>query len=482
MLTWLICLAGITAYTQQSNTFYMMHKVPQTNLLNPAVQIDCRWYVGVPLLTSAHLSYSNTAFTYNDLAGSDTWNLEGVTDQMHRRDLYNGEVAIPLISLGYKRRTTYYTFHIMERGHVYSVVPGNLARMVVYGNAPLAGDLIRVRPFRPGGIYHREYAAGISKTLFQGLTVGIRGKLIFGKAGFYPGTSDMRFTTEETTFDLLLEGDYHMNSSFPLTLIQDEEGNVTGVDLEEIDPAAFLLNRGNPGFGIDLGVVYRPDERTVLSASLLDLGVVRWRRDLNKVRVDGQFEYRGVDSDGALVSFDFLEQMIDSLLNSMQTEVSRSPFFSPFPAQLFLGGTTRLSERLTVGLVNRNLIFRSKLHSSFTAIVQTELADRLFATASWSYLNNSLANVGAGLAYTGRGFQFHLVSDNLIGFFFPFDTRTLNLRVGMNLLLGCPGGKKKPLPGASYGPMPVPPNCGNGLFSGDRQRKLERAARRTSRK
>ena len=49
---------------------------------------------GNPLLSSLYLNYSNTAFTYNDLASTDTWNLEEVSKQMHRKDLYTGEAQI----------------------------------------------------------------------------------------------------------------------------------------------------------------------------------------------------------------------------------------------------------------------------------------------------------------------------------------------------------------------------------------------------
>lgn len=477
-----LILFSLSVHAQQSNTFYLMHRVPQSNLLNPAVQIDCRWFVGIPLLTSVHVNFSNTAFTYNNLAGTDTWNLEGVTNQMHRRDLYSAEGALSLISLGYRRKDTYYTFNISERGQAYSVVPGKLASMAVFGNAPYAGDLTRFHALRPAGYYQREYALGISRALFPELKVGIRGKLIFGKAGFYPGSSDMRFSTDENTFDLLLRGNFAMNSSLPVTITLDQEGDISDVELQEITLAEFLLNSGNPGFGVDLGITYRLNDQIELSASLLDLSVVRWRTDLNNVRVDGAFDYRGVDAGTDLVSFEFLEELVDSLMNSFQTEINNSPYFSMVPAQLYLGATYMLNEKVTLGAVNRNVIFRSKLHSSFTVLMQTELAHRFMATASWSYLNNSVANVGAGIAYTGRGLQFHLVTDNLIGFFFPFDTRTVNVRAGVNILLGCPGGKLDRRLPASYGTLPSPPGCSRNIFIGNREKKMARAVRRMNRK
>lgn len=478
----ILLIVSATLQAQQSNTFYLMHRVPQSNQLNPAVQIACRWYIGIPLLASSHLNYSNTAFTYNHVAGSDTWNLEGAADRMHRRDLYSGEASLSLLSIGHKRKDTYYTFQISEKSHIYSVIPGKLASLAIYGNAPYAGDPARFRAFRPGGYYQREYAMGISKAVLPELTVGIRGKLIFGKAGFSPGPSDLNFTTDENTFDLNLAGDYAMNLAFPATISQDQEGNITGIELHDMQLAEFLLNRGNPGFGVDLGIIYRYNEKIMLAASLLDLGAVRWRTDLSNIRMDGNFDYRGVDAGTDLVSFDFLEQMVDSLFNSFEAEVTQVPFFALTPAQLYLGGTYRLSDKFTLGAVNRNVIYRSKLHSSFTVTLQTELANRFLATASWSYLNNSLANLGAGIAYTGRGLQFHVVSDNLIGFFFPFNTRSLNVRAGMNILLGCPGGKRDRLPAESYGSLPSPPNCSRNIFSRSREKKLERAARRNSRK
>jgi hypothetical protein len=473
-----VALFWSEARGQQGNTFYMMHKVPQSNLLNPAVQAKCKWYVGIPGLASSQLSYDNSAFTYNDLAGSDTWNLEGAVAQMHRRDLYSAEASLQLISLGYRHRSSYFTFHISERSHAYSVVPGDLVRIAVNGNGPVIGETTMFRSFRPTGYYLREYALGYSRVIDRRLTAGIRGKVLFGKAGFYPGPADLSFHTDENRFYLLLEGDYTLRSSLPVTVTQDQDGNITDVTLEELQYAELLLNRGNPGLGIDLGILYRPNERTTLAASLLDVGLVRWRTDLNSVRTSGTFDYRGVDPGTDVVSFDYLELMIDSLLNSFNEEVTHPRYFSYTPAQLYLGGSYRFREHMLLGLVNRNVLFRSKLHSSVTFMYQAELAERFLATVSWSYLNNSLQNLGAGIAYYGRGFQFHAVSDNLLGFFFPFDTRTVNMRVGINLMLGCPRNKQEANEAESFGRMANPDNCGFGESAKKREKALKRAGRR----
>jgi len=453
-----LLLLAVPSHTagQQSNTLYLMHPVPQSNMMNPAVQISCRYYVGIPVLGSAYLNYSNTAFTYRDLAGSENWNIEGIESQMHRRDLYTAEAMVSPIALGYRHRSHYFTFNISERALAYQIIPGDLAEMAVYGNGPFIGENVPLSGLRTGGIHLREYALGYSRKLDPYLTVGIRARLLFGKAGVSTGRSSVEARTAEDNFGLVLDADYTMNSSFPYTITFDADGNPDGIefDPDDLDPVQYLLNRGNPGFGLDLGLIYKYDERTTLSASLLDVGVVRWRTDLNNLRGTGEYVYDGADLTAPLGTIDFVQEAVDSVLNSLEVTATQDPYSYVLPTQLFLGGSYRYNEKISFGLVNRNVIFRSKVHSSFTLSATAGLADRLLATLSWSYLNNSLKNVGLGIAYHGRGFQVHAVTDNLPGFFYPFNTRSINLRFGMNLMLGCPGSKRERLQQDSYGNLP----------------------------
>ena len=155
----------------------------------------------------------------------------------------------------------------------------------------------------------------------------------------------------------------------------------------------------------------------------------------------------------------FLEDMIDTLQSAFDVTVSQQAYSSLLPAQLFLGGSYQLKEHLSLGVVNRNLFLRSKVYSSFTLSATADLNKRLQATLSWSYLNRSIRNIGAVLALQGKGFQFHLASDNLLGFFQPFDTRTIQFRAGFNVLFGCPGTKKEELEASSYAGKPAGGNC-----------------------
>ena len=145
---WILILAAMVSHGQQSNTFYLMHEVPQSHLLNPAVQARCKWYVGIPGLASSHLSYNNTAFSYNDLAGSDSWNLEGLLDNMHRVDLYALEAILHPISIGFKHQSYYFTFNISEKIRAYQTVPKDLMEIGLHGNGPFVGETARFDALR----------------------------------------------------------------------------------------------------------------------------------------------------------------------------------------------------------------------------------------------------------------------------------------------------------------------------------------------
>lgn len=450
---------GPDLQAQQANTLYLMHAVPQTNLLNPAVQIACKYYVGIPVLSSIHLNYSNTAFTYNDLASTSTLNIEGVSKQMHRRDLYTGEARINLLGFGYRHKSFYFTFNVSERIRAYQTIPGKLAQMGVNGNWPYLDKTARFDGFRPGGFHIRDYSVGISKVIGPYLTAGIRAKLLFGKANVSAGPSHLRVLTEEDNFALHMEGDYTLNASFPMTIEEDAEGNITGIVVHEIDPVDYMMNRGNVGVGLDLGLIYKYSENITLSASVLDLGLLRWKTDLNNVHGEGTFDYAGADLSQSLASGSLANEILDSLISSMDVSTSLNPYTYVLPPQVFLAASYRYSEKISFGFVNRNVIYSSKLHSSFTLSGQAELAGSFTGSLSWSYLNNSLLNIGTGIAWHGKGIQFHAVTDNIMGFFYPFDTRTLNLRLGMNLMLGCPRNKKERLQEASYSFLPKGGDC-----------------------
>ncbi|MBU8893008.1 MAG: hypothetical protein KOO66_09535 [Bacteroidales bacterium] len=440
-------LSFFSSYSQQNNTFYLMHDVPQSNLLNPAIQIKCKWYVAIPVLGSTQLNYSNSAFSFNELfttsGGSSSLDIGSFYENIKKTNLVSTELHLDLISIGYRRNDYYINFNIAEKVNIGLTYPGSIMELVWKGNTPFLGETVEFNNLRTHSVYYREYSLGVSKVWDAYNILGVRAKLLFGKAGIYSGKSEMSLYTDPNTFNLEVEGDININSSFPMTIDQNADGNITGISMGDIDYVSFLMNGKNKGFALDLGWIHKYNEDITLSASILDLGFIRWQTDVNNIKLTGSFDYSGVGFGTGFNNAGYILDIRDSLFNSYEQTVTQDKYYSWLPTQIYLGGMYQYRPKLGIGVVNRNMIYRNKLHSSLTLSANTTVWNKLSASLSWSYLNNTYKNIGLGLAWHNRGLQFHMVSDNVLGIIKPLDARNLNLRFGFGVLFGCPKNKEE---------------------------------------
>ncbi len=437
------------SFSQQNNTFYLMHEVPQSNLFTPAIQIKCKWYVAIPALGSTHINISNSTFSFNELFstnnGSASLDMSSLYENVRNTNLVNSELHLDLISIGYRRNEYYFNFNIAEKVNVAATYPGSIIELAWEGNTQFLDETVKFDNLRTHTVHYREYSLGVSKVWDAYNILGLRAKLLFGKANIYSGKSEISLYTDPNTFDLHIEGDIIENISFPVTITQDSEGKINGYEINDIDPVSFLMNGKNKGFALDLGLIHRYSENITFSASLLDLGFIRWKSDVSNIHISGSADYVGVGQGSNLGNSDLITEIVDSILDDFDQTVTNDKYYSWLPTQIYLGGMYQYKPKLGIGIVNRNVIYRNKLHSSLTLSANTTVWNKLSASLSWSYLNNTYKNVGLGLAWHSRGLQFHMVSDNVLGIIKPLDARTLNLRFGFGLLLGCPKNKEEEL-------------------------------------
>lgn len=445
----LILLVGFSPKlrSQQNNTFYLMHEVPQSNLLNPAVQINCKWYVAFPVLGSTQINYSNSTFSFNEIFattdGSASLDIGGFYDNIKKTNLISSELHLDLISVGYRFNDYYINFNVAEKINLALTYPGSLMELAWNGNTQFLGETAEFNNLRTHSVYYREYSLGVSKVWDAYNIVGIRAKLLFGKANIYSGKSEMSLYTDPNTFNLNIEADINVNISGPITITQNSDGKINGSETGDIDIVSFLMNGKNKGFALDLGWIHKYSERITLSASVLDLGFIRWKSDVSNVQIVGSFDYAGTGLGSDFNSTDYMTELTDSVTDAFDHNVSQDAYYSWLPTQIYLGGMYQYRPKLGIGAVSRNVIYRNKLHSSLTLSANTTLWNKFSGSLSWSYLNNTYKNVGLGLAWHSRGLQFHMVSDNVLGIIKPLDARNLNLRFGFGFLFGCPKTKKE---------------------------------------
>jgi hypothetical protein len=429
---------------QQNLTLFLMHEVPQANFVNPAVTYKCNWLIGVPALASVHSNYNNSAFTLSDAlrydAATDSSyvNFDQVIGQLDNTEIVASTVHYTPLYAGFWLKNNWITFSITEKVTTYNTMPKEVAELLWYGNTPFVGREASINGLRLDGYHYRDYAVGVARRVSERWTLGMHARLLFGKGSVYTPKTQGGLTTNATNFNLLIDLDTRVHASFPIDVLVDDEGYVNGIELrEDIDWTQYLMNRKNLGVGFDFGFIYELDERTTLSGSLLNLGLIGWKTDVNTFVSDGVFEFTGTDSSTDFNSSDYIRVLGDSLRHQFIPVPESHNFSTRLTPELFLGATRAWTSHLNTGAVFYSRILRNKIMPALTLSANTYNYKRLNASLSYTAINGDYFNIGAGLGLKLGVFHLHAVSDNLFGFLKLENQRNINLRFGLSIVPGC---------------------------------------------
>lgn len=435
----LLCLGW--AKGQQSRTLFLQHELPQSSLQNPAVPLRCGWTIGLPVLAMGNFNYGNNFVSFNQLVrknddGSYTSNIYGLDDKLRRRDFASTDLVVQLLELGYRRGDWSFLLSVTEKNSLLLGVPGDAIDLVLYGNTQFEGQTVRLDAL---SVYLNQYTdigLSVARQTESGVHWGVRGKLLFGKVNVSTSRFDMGLYTRSGTFDLSVTGDVLMRTSLPLyaDVVKGQDPSV--VRDESASAKSLLLETGNPGLGMDAGIIVPLSDRAKLSLSLVDLGFISWRTNANSYVAKGNYLYTGPFND-TIDSQDYAAELRDALFDSLQVERRSGSYTTLLPAHLRAGIGYEMAPGLTLGAASQLQFYRSKWLWSLTGSADYQWTKQLRPMVSWSYQYQSLANVGVGLVLDLRPFQFYAITDNLLGFANVGNARCLNMIAGMNIIPGC---------------------------------------------
>jgi len=466
-----------TLKAQENQTLYYMG-IPQSRLMNPALQSSCGFYFGLPGLSSVYFNYSNNSFSPDDFvfkgtgeyAGSlitilhPSYDIDDFLDKLPGRLYFSPEVHVQLFALGFRSGDTYFTFDITEKANLFLSLPKDFMTLLFHGNSAFVGGTADFSDLTFDMTEYRQYGMSLSKKINNRLTFGAKGKLLFGKANLSLKNADLGITIDEgNAFTHTLHSDISLNVSAPITVTTDSDGFIEDLDIsEDIDTDDgifdFVLNQGNMGFAVDLGAVYNIGDYFTLSASVVDLGYINWKQDVYNFISKGTYDFEGIDlspefdiNDDRDLD-DVADAMLDSIADIFKPLSQEEAYITMLPTKVYLGGTFNVSEKLNLGLLSRSQIYKGKIQQALTISANTNLGNALMTSVSYTMSNNSYNNLGVGLSFRGGPFQFYFVSDHIPVTFnkyqfedngdvtsipFPTDLKRINIRFGLNFVFGC---------------------------------------------
>jgi hypothetical protein len=199
----------------------------------------------------------------------------------------------------------------------------------------------------------------------------------------------------------------------------------------------------NLGFGIDFGFNFRPIESLSISASVNDLGFIMWRDNPYQLKNDGTFGWEGIEVT-LEEDWDPGDVLLDSLKSQMNFASEQKSYTTALSGKIYLGLAYELNKKVKFGFVTRSKIYNYRLFNQYTFSANVMPINMFSATLSYSIIGKDYTNFGFGLSLRLGPFNMYLITDQLpSAYFLPETINSVNLRLGFNLVFGCPKMSKK---------------------------------------
>jgi hypothetical protein len=475
--------------------------LPQKHLLNPALRPSNSGYIGLPGLSGINVNLNNNFISFKDIfmksATGDSiisilhpdYDINRFIPKIKDINSFETQDLVQLFGLGFNAGENLYIFlDINERAEASVALPGDILKLGLLGNEQFVGGKIDLSSLRGDLRSYHEVGLGFSRNFMDNLRIGIKGKLLLGVATASIKNNSLGITVNED-YTHVFNADLAVNISAPLLFKEDAEGNIESVEFDttRFDSRSkitkYILSTENAGLGIDIGAEYTIFDRLAVSASVIDLGYIKWNRDAKNLKADSRFEFSGIDMLDVYkrdITLDSLsKELLDSLKNSFNYDNTETPFKTVLPPGLSVGARYDLTKNLSVGVLSYTKFIGKQIREAVTISANVNLSNTLSFSLGYTAANHRYDNLGAGLALRAGCFQFYLISDNIpVGFtkieftteksngngppnskshqiWIPENLQTLHIRFGMNLSFGNKVKKKADKPMLSPEEQPI---------------------------
>jgi hypothetical protein len=462
-ILFLFLISGIClqANAQVTNTLYFMEGVPQSNRINPARQPACGFYFGIPTLSPLNTVFTSSSLSWDDIIyphpTEDSLitflhpqgDKEAFIKNLKPVNFVISEVGTGLFSMGFRTSVGFFSVDVASRvdGSIY--FPGDLMKLVLEGADE--GRDYNMNGFGADISGFEEIALGWSGALGNNLHIGARAKLLFGIGNLTTTSSDFSLNTSEALWQI--RSNMELKASLPFAEIRyDEDGMIEEIiieeDIRDLDPGAIArmaFNKGNFGLGFDLGVDYRPSDRWLLSASVLDLGYIRWKDEIHELSYNRDYDYDGTEVDPFEFSddntfSDFIDSTFSAIADTLLDALEIGPgekYSRRLNTKIYLGASWYATPGISFGILSRTDFLKETIVEQVTASANFRAGQMLNFSLSYSYMNSYFKNFGSGVSLKFGPLNVYAISDNVLNMLlWPQESRSANLWFGMNLIFG----------------------------------------------
>jgi len=446
---------------QDSQTLYFINRVPQSNQMNPAIQPKCNFFFGLPAVSSFQLGFGNNRYTLSDvimqhpdqdslitfLHPDAEFNKTDFLTKLGNNNSFFQYFQTDLLSFGFRMNSWYFSFNLSEKQSMALNYPQDLMDFALNGNKNFMYQTTDFSDLRVNASFYREYGIGVAKEINSNLFIGVRGKILFGHANI-ESSNNNTLGLYSSRDSIYINADAVVNTSSPLIATTNTDGDFDGFEvpayIENAESDSLIdlaMLHQNMGLGIDLGIYYKPVDDVALSLSIIDLGYIKWDKDVTNLELKGNYSFKGVD-----VSDEFgtdeseedpFEQALDSLENSFTVSNQSNSYTTGLGTKIYVGASYFVSPKFDVSFLSRSYLYNNYFNQAFTLSANVRPINGISASLSYSIMNGTYNNIGLGLVLGGAPLQIYVVTDNVSAALWGHKTSSANFRFGLNIAFGC---------------------------------------------
>lgn len=392
--------------------------------LNPAAKQHQKVWIGLPAFSSFSFTFHNKSYSPGEVFKSNTdinENLRSVALGLQEDGLIAVNATTDLLNLGFKTKRGYIFTGMRMQVSLLNEIDAD-----AYKVAFAEGDATNMDLSGMGFEYrvnHAVYLGYQHQLLNNRLRVGGRLNYLIGLQHIHLARSELKTENPDQTA-LMAQTDILLRTS--------------GTEADIEGPFTQLIFPPNRGWSLDLGLQYRLNQQWRFSLSALDLGSLYWRSNNREFAAQGSYNFEGLTLDFSEESIEgSFQNALDSLEEGLNIQDTvGADYRQALPAQFYLGAQYSLSAKHRLGLVYNLLSWEQESFHNFSFSYLGILGRGFQYKISYSIINGTYNNVGAGLVADIGPMQLTLLSDNLLGAIDLANLHTTSFRFGINLLIG----------------------------------------------
>ena len=441
-------LIGLNSFSQNKQVLYDFAGLPQTLLLNPGLETDYKFHIGMPLLSGISSEIKSTGFSLSEIfsVNNNTINdkISAVLNKIDANDYLKVNTQIEVFSAGFRfDKKTYVSFGFYQELDAIGYLPKDALTLINQGNTSYLNKSFSISEM----IYKLDVLgvihAGISRKVSDKLTLGGRFKV-------YSSALNLETTNNQGTFTTRLGNNnmyiHHLDN---VNLNLRSSGLISNNEYIS-DASTYIENSllgGNLGAGIDVGFTYHVTPQLQFSGSLIDFGFVHKLKNIQN-QLGDSFTFEGIEFE-----FDsnrnYWQELDAALKEQLPIVENQDSYTSWRPAKLNVAIKYSFGEKRSKYCYDNTLkdfytnAFGAQLYSVFrplrqqfalTSFYEKSFSNKLQAKITYTIDDYSYNNIGLGVSAKIWKINFYGILDNLTKLSDISSANNVSLQFGFNLL------------------------------------------------